>query len=240
MDATIPKRKWHCLRRELNRAVASTGFDASPNTSLLNQSWLFYAVSTNSFMLKRCRKVVQGARLSACSIAMTFAQSSLPLLPLNEQRRIVAKIEELFLRPGCRGCGPEAGEGESEAIPCRRSQSRRRRQAHRSMAGQASQHRTGLEASRPHPCSNAARSGKPTNSPSSPPPARSRRRTGERSTSSRHRPTRPACRNLPRAGAGQVWMSFTTIIWRIRFSEQTFYSGWIPSCENCECTCWTT
>ena len=55
------------------------------------------------------------------------------------------------LRPGCRRCGPGAGEGESEALPCRRPQSRRRRQAHRRVAGQASQHRTGLETPRTHP-----------------------------------------------------------------------------------------
>ena len=55
------------------------------------------------------------------------------------------------LRPGCRRCGPEAGEGESEAIPCRRSQSRRRRQAHGRVAGQASRRRNP-----PRSCSNAS------------------------------------------------------------------------------------
>ncbi len=56
------------------------------------------------------------------------------LPPLNEQRRIVAKIEELFSDLDAGVAALRACEGESEAIPCGCSQSSRRRQAHRRMA----------------------------------------------------------------------------------------------------------
>ena len=78
---------------DLNQAIGSTGFDVL-RTQIAEPSWLFYAVQTNDFVQAMC-KVVQGALYPAVR-PDDIRSYVLPLPPLAEQRRIVAKLDELF------------------------------------------------------------------------------------------------------------------------------------------------
>lgn len=78
---------------ELNHAIGSTGFDVL-RSRVAEPSWLFYIVQGNDFIQAMCR-VVQGALYPAVR-PRDIRSYPIPLPPLNEQRRIVGKIEELF------------------------------------------------------------------------------------------------------------------------------------------------
>ncbi|MCZ2341715.1 MAG: restriction endonuclease subunit S [Bacteroidales bacterium] len=77
----------------LNFAIGSTGFDVL-RVNGAEPSWLYYTVQSNKFIHAMC-ELVQGALYPAVR-SHDIRSYSLPLPPLNEQRRIVAKIEELF------------------------------------------------------------------------------------------------------------------------------------------------
>jgi type I restriction enzyme S subunit len=78
---------------ELHGQIASTGFHVL-RPKKLDSKFLYYLVQTRSFVESMSR-VVQGALYPAVRPKDVLAfQFSLP--PLNEQRRIVSKIEELF------------------------------------------------------------------------------------------------------------------------------------------------
>lgn len=78
---------------DLNLAIGSTGFDVL-RAKGAEPSWLYYTVQSNKFIHAMC-ELVQGALYPAVR-PHDIRSYSLPLPPLNEQRRIVAKIEELF------------------------------------------------------------------------------------------------------------------------------------------------
>lgn len=78
---------------ELDGAIGSTGFDVL-RTKIIEPSWLYYTVQSNDFVHAMCR-VVQGALYPAVR-PRDIRSYGLPIPPLNEERRIVAKIEELF------------------------------------------------------------------------------------------------------------------------------------------------
>ncbi len=78
---------------ELNLAIGSTGFDVL-RSKAAEPSWIFLTVQSHNFVQAMCR-VVQGALYPAIR-PQDIRTYSMPLPPLPEQRRIVAKIEELF------------------------------------------------------------------------------------------------------------------------------------------------
>jgi len=78
---------------ELHRAIGSTGFDVL-RTQVIDPRWLYYAVQTNAFV-QAMSQLVQGALYPAVR-PQDIRSYPLVLPPLNEQRRIVARVEELF------------------------------------------------------------------------------------------------------------------------------------------------
>ncbi len=78
---------------ELDGAIGSTGFHVL-RTKIIEPSWLYYTVQSNDFVHAMCQ-VVQGALYPAVR-PRDIRSYGLPIPPLNEQRRIVDKIEELF------------------------------------------------------------------------------------------------------------------------------------------------
>ncbi|WP_156432444.1 restriction endonuclease subunit S [Burkholderia sp. MSMB1498] len=80
---------------ELNDQIASTGFDVL-RANAVEPYWLFYYVRSREFIESMTAKV-QGALYPAVRSA-DIRQSSIPLAPLNEQRRIIAKLDALLER----------------------------------------------------------------------------------------------------------------------------------------------
>jgi type I restriction enzyme S subunit len=78
---------------KLDGAIGSTGFHVL-RASHADPGLLFYAVQTRAFIEAMCLKV-QGALYPAVR-PNDISSFRLPLFPLAEQKRIVAKIEELF------------------------------------------------------------------------------------------------------------------------------------------------
>jgi hypothetical protein len=79
--------------QSLGSSIGSTGFDVL-RAKAIEPGWLFYAVQTNDFIDAMCR-VVQGALYPAVR-PKDVRSYRLPIAPLDEQRRIVAKLDELL------------------------------------------------------------------------------------------------------------------------------------------------
>jgi len=76
--------------------IASTGFCVIRPYDLINQRLIFYLVQTD-FFLNPLTQIQRGTSYPAVRDSDVFAQF-IPLPPLPEQHRIVAKIEELFTK----------------------------------------------------------------------------------------------------------------------------------------------
>ena len=76
--------------------IASTGFCVIRPYDLINQRLIFYLVQTD-FFLNPLTQIQRGTSYPAVRDSDVFAQF-IPLPPLSEQHRIVAKIEELFTK----------------------------------------------------------------------------------------------------------------------------------------------
>ena len=72
-------------------------------------------------------KLTAGLVLLKHSQRSRFESSELLIPRMNEQHRIVSKIDELFSDLDAGGGGPGTGEGQAEALPGRRAEGRRRR-----------------------------------------------------------------------------------------------------------------
>ena len=81
------------IASDLDQSIGSTGFDIL-RSKFAEPFWLFYAVQTNDFVQAMCR-AVQGALYPAVR-PHDIRSYLISLPPLAEQRRIVAKLEELF------------------------------------------------------------------------------------------------------------------------------------------------
>ncbi|HEX7375930.1 MAG TPA: restriction endonuclease subunit S [Pirellulales bacterium] len=81
------------LPDHLKNAIGSTGFDVL-RTKGIEAGWLYYAVQSTDFVDAMCR-VVQGALYPAVR-PKDIRSYRLPIPPFNEQRRIVAKLDELL------------------------------------------------------------------------------------------------------------------------------------------------
>ncbi len=78
---------------EYNRQIASSGFCVIRPT-LVNYKYVFYFVQSEAFV-KSINKLAKGTSYPAVTNRIVLAQQ-IPLPPLNEQLRIVSKIEELL------------------------------------------------------------------------------------------------------------------------------------------------
>lgn len=92
---------------DLDGAIASTGFDVLRSIEVVPE-WVFAHVRSRTFVDEMTR-LVQGALYPAVKSG-DVRSSLLPVPPLNEQKRIVAKIEALQLRS-------EAAKEALDAIP---------------------------------------------------------------------------------------------------------------------------
>ena len=95
-----------------------------PLEGVLNKN-LAYAFLTDSIMRRVTSLAKATAGQSNIGVSMCRRLLPLPIAPTNEQTPHRCQNRRIILRLGCWRSGVEAGEGESEAIPCRRSQSRR-------------------------------------------------------------------------------------------------------------------
>jgi type I restriction enzyme S subunit len=77
-------------------AIASTGFTVLRGSDVLDPKYLFYYVTQDAF-IKPLSKIQRGTSYPAVRDSDVLAQL-IQLAPLPEQRRIVARIEELFSR----------------------------------------------------------------------------------------------------------------------------------------------
>jgi type I restriction enzyme S subunit len=84
------------VQPELDGATGSTGFDVLRGTGAAESCFLYYFVQTPAFV-EEMSSLVQGALYPAVRSADVRAVG-LPLPPLGEQRRIVAKLDELRSR----------------------------------------------------------------------------------------------------------------------------------------------
>ncbi|WP_421946383.1 restriction endonuclease subunit S [Phaeodactylibacter xiamenensis] len=77
----------------LNNQIASTGF-CVVRPIQIHPKYIYYFLTTNSF-IQKVNRLAKGTSYPAVTNQVIYDQE-LPLPPLNEQHRIVAKIEELF------------------------------------------------------------------------------------------------------------------------------------------------
>lgn len=76
--------------------IASTGFCVIRPYDLINQRLIFYLVQTD-FFLNPLTQIQRGTSYPAVRDSDVFAQF-IPIPPLSEQHRLVAKVEELFTK----------------------------------------------------------------------------------------------------------------------------------------------
>jgi len=89
-------RKIAQVPKKYDGGVASTGFTVLRGNEALDSKYLFHYVTQDTF-IKPLTKIQRGTSYPAVRDSDVFAQP-IPLPPLLEQRRIVARIEELFSR----------------------------------------------------------------------------------------------------------------------------------------------
>ena len=80
----------------LDNQIASTGLCVIRPCSYVDKKYIFYYALTNGF-LNPLNEIQRGTSYPAVRDSDVFSQS-IPLPPLAEQHRIVAKIEELFTK----------------------------------------------------------------------------------------------------------------------------------------------
>jgi hypothetical protein len=169
----------------------------------INRDFVFHYLASI-----RHRLIEQGKGGAQSNISNGLVrQTWIPIAPENEQRRIVAKIEELF---------SDLDAGVAALMRAKANLKRYRAsvlkaavEGHLTAAWRA-EHLGTETASSPASSPSAAKNGKPTNSPNSPPPVNPRPRTGKTNTPNPLHPTPPTCPNFRKAGAGRVWSNLVT------------------------------
>lgn len=83
-----------CVDMKYDAQIASTGFTVLRPSTAIIEKYIFYFVQWDSF-IEKLSKLQRGSSYPAVRDEDVFAQE-IPVPPFNEQKRIVAKIEELF------------------------------------------------------------------------------------------------------------------------------------------------